>query len=68
MGDDGRTGVDIEVSIEGPLARLWKLVLGKGVAQSTPAGLRRLVQVAEADTQADTDTDTDTEAGAEVDR
>jgi len=50
VGDDGRTGIDIEVSIDGPLARLWKLVMGRGVARSTPTGLRRLVEAAEADT------------------
>jgi hypothetical protein len=52
---DGRTGVDIEVSIDGPLARLWKLVIGKGIGESTPAGLHRLVEVAEADTSAGVD-------------
>ena len=52
VGDDGRTGVDIEVSIAGPLARWWKLLIGKGIARSTPAGLHRLVEVAEADTSA----------------
>lgn len=61
VGDDGRTGVDIEVSIDGPLARVWKLVMGRGVAESTPAGLRRLVEVAEADVAAPTATDTDHE-------
>ena len=52
VGDDGRTGVDIEVSVDGPLARLWKLLIGRGIARSTPAGLHRLVAVAEADTSA----------------
>ena len=52
VGDDGLTGVDIEVSIDGPLARVWKVLIGKGIAGSTPAGLRRLVEVAEADTAA----------------
>jgi hypothetical protein len=46
---DGRTGVGVVVSIEGPLARLWKLFLGRGIARSTPAGLHRLVEVVEAD-------------------
>ncbi len=59
VGDDGHTAVDIEVSIDGPLARLWKLAMGKGIAESTPAGLRRLVEVAEADTDTDTDTEVD---------
>ena len=50
VGGDGRTGVDVVVSIDGPLARVWKLLVGKGIAASTPVGLRRLVEVAEADT------------------
>ena len=47
--DDGRTRVDIEVSLDGPLARVWKVLVGRGIATSTPAGLARLVQVVEAD-------------------
>lgn len=47
--DDGRTRVDIEVSLDGPLARVWKVLVGRGIATSTPAGLGRLVQVVEAD-------------------
>ncbi len=53
VGDDGRTRVDIEVSIEGPLAALWGLLLGRGIASSTPEGLARLVAVVEADVAAD---------------
>ena len=49
-GDDGRTRVDIEVSIGGPLAGLWGRILGKGIAASTPEGLAKLVELAEADT------------------
>ena len=49
VGDDGRTRVDIEVSIHGPLARLWGRVLGRGIATSTPGALARLVEMAEAD-------------------
>jgi hypothetical protein len=49
VGDDGRTRVDIEVSIHGPLAWLWGKVLGRGIATSTPEALARLVGVAEAD-------------------
>jgi len=48
--DDGRTRVDIEVSVDGPLSRLWGLVLGRSIAASTPVGLARLVAMAEADT------------------
>jgi hypothetical protein len=50
VGDSGRTEVEVEVSLDGPLARVWKLLVGRGIATSTPAGLRRLVEVAEADT------------------
>jgi hypothetical protein len=52
-GADGRTRVDIEVSIGGPLAWLWGKVLGRGIATSTPMALTRLVAVAEADVAAD---------------
>lgn len=48
VGEDGRTTVDIVVSIAGPLARLWKVFIGRGIGESTPAGLRRLVEMAEA--------------------
>jgi hypothetical protein len=37
------------VSLDGPLARVWKVLVGRGIATSTPAGLGRLVQVVEAD-------------------
>jgi len=47
--DDGRTGVAVVVSIDGPLARLWKLFVGRSIAESTPAGLRRLVAMIEAE-------------------
>jgi hypothetical protein len=47
MGD-GRTRIDIEVSIDGPLGRVWGRILGRGIATSTPMGLRRLVEVTEA--------------------
>jgi len=47
--DDGRTRVDIEVSIDGPLAWLWGKVLGRGIATSTPDALVKLVAMAEAD-------------------
>jgi len=52
IGDDGRTRVDIEVSIDGPLAWLWGKVLGRGIAASTPEALAKLVVMAEADTAA----------------
>ncbi len=47
---EGRaTRVDVDVSIEGPLAWLWRRAIGKGIASSTPVGLATLVTVAEAD-------------------
>jgi hypothetical protein len=47
--DDRTTRVDIDVSIEGPLEWLWRRVIGKGIASSTPEGLAKLVAVAETD-------------------
>ena len=47
---EGRaTRVDVDVSIEGPLAWLWRRAIGKGIASSAPVGLATLVTVAEAD-------------------
>ena len=51
--DDDRTRVDIAVSIDGPLGWLWGRILGKGIAASTPDGLRHLVAMAEADAASD---------------
>jgi hypothetical protein len=50
--DERATRIDIDVSIEGPLAWLWRRLIGKGIASSTPVGLARLVAVAEADADA----------------
>ncbi len=50
--DDGRTRVDIEVSLAGPLARVSGMFLGKGTAASTPGGLSNLVAMVEADSGA----------------
>jgi hypothetical protein len=46
---DGRSRVDSEVSIDGPLAWLWGRVLGRGIATSTPEWLAALVVLAEVD-------------------
>ncbi len=46
--DGDVTRVDIEVSMEGPLAWLWRRAIGRGVARSTPEGLARLVALVEA--------------------
>jgi len=48
----GRTTVDIEVSVSGPLARPWWHLLRRNIARSTSDGLRKLVAVTEADTSA----------------
>jgi hypothetical protein len=48
----GATRVEIEVSMEGPLAWFWRRAVGRGVARSTPEGLAGLVTVAEADVAA----------------
>jgi len=52
VDDDGLTRVDVEVSLDGPLAWLWRRLLGRGIATSTPEGLAQLVVLAEADTAA----------------
>ena len=41
------TGADLEVrvTLDGPLARLWAAILGKGFASTAPADLERLVDV-----------------------
>jgi hypothetical protein len=40
------TVVDVHVTLDGPLARLWNLVLGKGIKKSLQPDLDRLVAVA----------------------
>lgn len=47
--EDHSTRIDIDVSIDGPLAWLWRRVIGRGIASSTSDGLAKLVAVAEAD-------------------
>ena len=47
--DGGVTRGDIDVSIDGPLAWLWRRAIGKGSATSTPEGLANLAAVVEAD-------------------
>ena len=41
--------LDVTVSLGGPLARLWRPILAKGVGTSTPAALHRLVEAVERD-------------------
>jgi len=52
VGTDGRTRVDIEVTVDGPLAWLWAVTLGRSIASSTPEGLSKLVTAAESDAAA----------------
>ena len=46
--DRGSTTVDVAVTLSGPLARLWYLVMGRGIARTLQADLDRLAGVAEA--------------------
>ena len=47
----GATDVRVEVSITGPLAALWRLILGRGIRASVQPDLERLATAAEADEQ-----------------
>lgn len=44
---DGLTTVAVEATLEGPLAPVWRLILGKGVRESMQPDLERLVARAE---------------------
>jgi hypothetical protein len=44
----GRTTVSVEVSMTGPLAPVWRLILGKGLRESLEPDLERLASRAEA--------------------
>ena len=48
---DGGCTVRVTVTMGGPLAALWKLILGKGLAASLQPDLDRLARTAEADTR-----------------
>lgn len=45
---EGRTTVSVEVTLTGPLAPVWRLILGQGIRDSLQPDLDRLVQRAEA--------------------
>lgn len=45
--DDGRTTVSVEVSMTGPLAPVWRLILGKDLRSSLLPDLERLALRAE---------------------
>ena len=49
---DGRCTVSVEVSMTGPLAAVWTLILGKGLRSSVQPDLERLARAAEADVNA----------------
>jgi hypothetical protein len=40
---DGRTSLRVLVTLTGPLARIWNLILGKGIARSLPPDTERLL-------------------------
>ncbi|WP_042425917.1 SRPBCC family protein [Streptacidiphilus anmyonensis] len=44
---DGGSEVSVTVTLSGPLARVWNLVLGKGIAQSLDRDLAALARAAE---------------------
>lgn len=44
------TELAARVTLTGPLARLWALILGKDFAESVPASLNRLIELVEANT------------------
>lgn len=46
--DDGRSEVSVQVNLTGPLAPLWRLILGSDIAASVQPDLQRLAAVAEA--------------------
>jgi hypothetical protein len=46
--DGGGCAVSVTVSLTGPLAPLWRAILGKGIATSVQPDLDRLARVAEA--------------------
>lgn len=45
---DGATTVSVTASLSGPLAFVWRLILGKGIAASAQPDLDRLARSAEA--------------------
>lgn len=65
--DGGATRVDIDVSIDGPLAWLWRRAIGKGIASSTPEGLARLVAVVESDAESAVGLDAESAVGLDAD-
>lgn len=46
--DGGGCTVDVAISMSGPLARVWNLMLGKGLRDTVQADLERLARAAEA--------------------
>ncbi|GAA1976932.1 SRPBCC family protein [Catenulispora subtropica] len=46
---DGTTAVEVAVTLAGPMARVWNLILGKGIAETLQRDLDSLKDAAEAD-------------------
>jgi Polyketide cyclase / dehydrase and lipid transport len=46
-GTGGTTDVRVDVSIRGPLALVWRVILGRGIKQSVQPDLERLAAAAE---------------------
>lgn len=46
---DQLTELTARVTLTGPLARLWAMILGKDFAESVPTALQRLIELVEAD-------------------
>jgi len=49
--DDGRTQIEVTVTLTGPLRHFWNLVLGKAISTSVQPDLDALVVVAERNSQ-----------------
>ncbi|NUR71757.1 MAG: hypothetical protein HOU81_13120 [Hamadaea sp.] len=49
---DGRTTVDVDVTLGGPLAFMWSVILAKGIRESLQADLDRLNAVCSAESAA----------------
>ena len=47
-GSDGGCAIDVTISLRGPLAPIWKLLLAKGFTTTAQLDLDRLVEVVEA--------------------
>lgn len=62
---DGRTSVTLTVSFHGPLRPLFQRVIGKDIARELAGQIKRLVEVAEANSAAAPDAEVDPAATAD---